>query len=227
MRLPIWATFLTIIGVIILCTLGTWQMQRLAWKNDMERQLQAAYEVPHKDSLRTKDLSEKEYVYGRVRGRLQTDKAILLGARVKDEKAGAELIIPLLMKDGSTLLVDMGFASGELKKQPIHHLKNQKVWFEGITRKPSWNGFTPKNNPEKNVWYRADIDQIAEAKKLKKVVPYIFYAERASHKYDGAFPKNERFAPSNNHLQYAIFWYLMAAALVGVYYFRFVKKANR
>ncbi len=224
MRIPLWPTLLTILGVIILCSLGTWQLQRLAWKNDITAKLEATYDQTPAPSVRAKELTAKEFTFGRVRGRLATDKAILLGTRMKDEKPGADLIVPLVMKDGRTLLVDMGFASGDLKSQPIHHVKNKQVWFEGLARPITWNDFTPKNDPAKDRWYRADIEEIAKAKNLKNPIPVLFFAERASHKFDAAFPNNERFAPSNNHLQYALFWYAMAATLIAVYVLRFLRK---
>ena len=43
MKLPVWGTILTVIGVVVLCTLGTWQLDRLAWKKDLIAKLDAAY----------------------------------------------------------------------------------------------------------------------------------------------------------------------------------------
>ena len=219
-KFPLTASILTLCGVGVLCTLGTWQLQRLEWKAGILRQLDQAYASTEAKDLDIKALGEQNYLYGRIRGKFMADKALLLGYRMQDEKPGADLIVPLETKQG-TVLVDMGFASGKLENQPIHHLNGKQVWFDGLARKPSWNSFTPENIPAKNVWYKADIPQIAAEKDLKNPAPIMLYAERASHKFDATFPNNERFAPSNNHLQYALFWYALAAALIVIYVLRF------
>ncbi len=44
MKLPIGATFFTAAGVAILLSLGTWQVQRLEWKNDIIERLNEGYD---------------------------------------------------------------------------------------------------------------------------------------------------------------------------------------
>jgi surfeit locus 1 family protein len=223
-KFPLAARALTLCGVGVLCTLGTWQLQRLEWKANILKKLDTAYSETVSTGLDVKALGTQDFIYGRIGGKFLADKALLLGYRIQHEKPGADLIVPLETKQG-TVLVDMGFASGSLESQPIHHLNGKQVWFDGLARKPSWNPFTPENIPAKNVWYRADINQIAGEKNLKNPAPVIFYAERASHKFDATFPNNERFAPNNNHLQYALFWYFLALALLAIYVLRFWGKS--
>lgn len=221
-RPPFWASILTLCGAGILCTLGTWQLQRLTWKTEIIEKLSAAYAVGEVKDLDIQALGDVDFIYGRVKGRFLSDKAFLFGVRVKDEKPGADLIVPVRTKEGD-VLVNLGFATGALEVQPIHHLKNKSVWFEGLARNVRWNAFTPENRPEKNIWYRLDWAQIEAAKDLKNLAPAVVYAERASHKFDAAFPNNERTYPNNNHLQYALFWFAMAGVLIVVYGFRFLR----
>ena len=227
MKLPFWATFLTLLGLCILCALGTWQIQRLTWKNDLISRLDAAYESSASTALDLDNINQ-DYVYGRIKGRFMPDNALLLGPRTQDKKIGHDLIVPL--KTGNrTLLINMGWSDWPLGEMPIHHLQNRNVWFDGMIITPGWNSFTPPNEPDKNMWYRLDVKEIAETKQISDPYPFILRAEHASHKFDAAFPNNKRIYPKNNHLQYAIFWFAMAAALLTIYMLRFVignKKAG-
>lgn len=227
MKLPFWATFLTLLGLCILCGLGTWQLQRLEWKNDIIARLGVAYDGNTSIPLDLDNINQ-DYVYGRVKGTFIPSKALLLGPRTQDKKIGHDLIVPLKIKD-RTLLINMGWSDWPLDEMPIHHLQNRNVWFEGMVVTPGWNSFTPENETDKNLWYRLDTREIAETKRLNDPYPFILRAEQASHKFDAAFPNNKRVYPKNNHQQYAMFWFAMAAALLAVYVLRFItgnKKAG-
>lgn len=222
-KLPFWATIFTIAGVIVLCGLGTWQIQRLTWKNEIIAGLNAAYDNPQSQAIDISAFKPGSFVYGRVSGVFLPDKAILLGPKTKDGKIGNDLIVPV-KQNGTAIFVNMGWTASKLEDLPIHHLQNKKLWFEGLARTPRWNSFTPENNPEKNLWYKPDLTEIAAVKNLQHPAPFILHAERASHKFDAAFPNNERWMPANNHLQYAAFWFTMALALCAVYVLRFIRK---
>jgi len=225
MKLPFWATLLTLLGIAILCALGTWQLQRLAWKNDILQKLDTAYESEKSQKMDTADFKDGEFRYGEIGGIFMPDKAILLGPKTKDSKIGYDLIAPIKHKKG-TILVNMGWTeSSKLEDLPIYYVSGKFVRFEGLARKPGWNSFTPDNDPAENLWYKPDIEEIAAVKELKNPLPFMFYAERSSYKFDGQFPNNQRWSPNNNHFQYALFWFFMAGALALIYVLRFVRKA--
>ena len=222
-KLPFWATTLTLIGVITLISLGTWQLQRLAWKNDLIEQLNTAYESENSATLDLENINPDGFTYGRVSGTFLPHKAILLGPRTRNKEIGHDLLVPLKVSN-RTLIINMGWTKYSLDELPIYHLKNKNVWFEGLVRTPKWNSFTPENVPAENLWYKADINEIAEVKDLKSPYPFVLRAENASHKFDAAFPNNERLMPNNNHMQYALFWFSLALSLIVIYVLRFIVK---
>jgi surfeit locus 1 family protein len=222
-RPPLWASLFTGAGIIVLCTLGTWQLHRLAWKTEILRALEAAHSAPGTAPLDFKTLAARDFTYGRAHGRPLADKAFLFGLRMKDGQPGADLIVPLRTDQGD-LLVDWGWVpKGPLENQPALRGIKGTLTIEGLARKPSWTQFTPRNIPERDVWYKMDIVQIAQAKALNTPAPAILYAERISPKPGNGLPDNEPFRPANNHLQYAIFWYAMAVILTIVYAARFLR----
>ena len=220
-KLPFWATLLTFLGLLILCTLGTWQIQRLSWKEDIIAQLDKAYEINPDTALNLE--AAQNYDYGTVTGTFLPQKAILLGPRTREGDVGNDLIVPLEINN-KTLFINLGWSAWPLDEMPIDHLQNKDIQITGLIIIPSWNSFTPENKPEENLWFRLDVEEIARVKNLPNPYPFILRAESTNYKMDAAFPNNEKLYPNNNHLQYAIFWFAMAAALLSVYILRFVKR---
>lgn len=226
MKLPFFATLFTTLGILILCSLGTWQLERLEWKNDLISKLETAYSAENPSPIALDADHTPEFTYGQIEGTFMPDKAFLLGPpTMRDEVPGLNLIVPL-KTEKYTLLVNMGWTSHSLEQQPIYHLQNKTVSFTGLLRYFSWNAFTPPNNPEEDIWYRLDVPLISASKKLENTYPAALIADSANYKFDGAFFSDAAQAkkmPNNNHLQYAFFWFAMAGALITVYVLRFIK----
>lgn len=225
-NIPIWATIFMLLGLCILCALGTWQLKRLKWKAGIIEKLNTAYAGEASQLLDLANIEEQDFSYGRVGGIFMPDKAILLGPRTRNGNIGHDLIVPLKHPDGA-LLVNLGWTNRDINDLPIYHLKDQQVWFEGLARWPDWNYFTPENKPEENLWYRADTAEMTTAQNLKNPFPFLFYAENSSHKFDATFPNNARWYPNNNHLQYTLFWFSMAGILIMIYVLRFIIKSPK
>jgi surfeit locus 1 family protein len=87
----------------------------------------------------------------------------MLGPRVREGASGYHLVTPLVRTDGSTILVNRGFVSKDHAGRPQHSQDNREVDVTGVLRmSESRNRFTPDNQPEKNEWYWADVDAMAE-----------------------------------------------------------------
>jgi len=221
---PFWATTLTLTGLVVLCSLGAWQLQRLAWKNDIIAKLEAAYntENPHDITFENRPA---QFTYGRIKGRFLPDKALLLGPpKIRNEKPGLELIVPLEAQN-RTILINMGWTPHPLDQQPIYHLQNKTITFYGLLRFPPLNAFTPQNAPQDHIWYRLNTTQIEQEKDLNNLYNAYLLADRSDHKFDAAFFSDQnknRLMPNNNHLQYAFFWFALAGALAVIYVLRFI-----
>lgn len=223
-------TIMTGTCVAILCGLGTWQLQRLEWKDALIGRLEAAYAQGAKAPvLGNTDLQniagEKDpMVYGRVEGRILRDKAVLLGPRTDEGRGGYHLLLPL-SSDGHTLIVNAGWVS-DLWQDDLDErlalLPTEPVTVRGILRKPDWSSFTSKNSPSNDMWFRANIGEIAAAKEIQSPYPFILYADNAAPDFHDVKPHEAGWVPRNKHLQYAIFWYAMAVVMMGVYGFYIV-----
>ena len=75
----------------------------------------------------------------------------------------------------------------------------------------------PDNRPDLNYWFWVDLPPMAAATSLSDVVP--FYIDADATPNPGGWPKGgvTHIDLPNNHLQYAITWFALAAAAVVVY----------
>jgi len=226
-RLPPRETFITFCGVAILVCLGTWQVQRLEWKNDIIAKLNTGYDAgvradnTSEAALAAWSLEDAPIGYAALDGRFLRENAILLGPRTHDGRVGYHLLIPLQVQD-RTLIVNAGWVD-ELWKDDTESrlagLPMETVTVKGAIHKPDWSSFASKNSPANNMWFRADLEEIAREKELENIYPFALYAHSIAPALHDVIPHAERWLPRNKHLQYALFWYAMAGALLGVYGF--------
>lgn len=222
---PIIPTILTILGIAVLCSLGTWQLQRLEWKQDLLEKIESRDETTFL-TLRASDMTpENEFFKGEIKGTFLFNNEIKLQARTFDGTPGVHVITPLQLNDNKTLLVNRGWApldyEGAAKAtKPVH--------VTGMVRKITKpNIFVPPNAPAQSNWYSINLEEIAEAKTLKNILPVMLYEidlTEGSHGIHYPDPNALEIHLNNNHRQYAFFWFLLAGILLVIYALRFLRK---
>ena len=230
------------IALVILLALGTWQVERLQWK---EALIASTEQRVHEPPL---PLSEMEKIYrqeGSVEYRPVTVSGTFMhqGERhflaTHDEAAGYNVYTPLMLEDGRFVLVNRGFVPYE-KKDPATRTEGQiegPVSVTGLARDPlsaKPGFFVPDNDTAKNIFYWKDwaaMGSSAGLPNLEEVVP--FFIDADSKPNPGGLPIGGVTIIDfpNNHLQYAVTWYGLALALVGVvgtwlWRYRFPRKSG-
>jgi surfeit locus 1 family protein len=224
----LWPTVMTVAGVAFLIALGNWQMRRLAWKEGL---IGAIAERTHADPVplatveqRAAEGGDPEYARVKVEGRFLNDHELDFYAFDERLGPGYQVVTPLQRPDGSIAFVNRGFVPEELK-DPAKRAAGQLaggVSIVGLVRVPAPAGaFTPANDPAKNIWYWYDLDAMRAAafgSSQARIVPFIVDVE-AEPAPPGGFPKGgtTRLELPNRHLEYALTWYGLAAALVAVF----------
>ena len=204
------AMFLVLIG------LGTWQVQRLAWKTAILAQLDAAERAP------AVPLGDSSVAYTKVAatGRLRPDLAARYGAEVRDLTAGAipgaQLLVPLERQGAPPLLADLGWVP---EHGPPPALPSGEVTITGYLRPPSHPGlFSPADDIDRRRFFTLDPAAVGAALGLPTVAPFTLVALGPEPADSAApIPAQALPRPPNNHLQYAITWYGLAAALLVVF----------
>ncbi len=225
----LWPTLLTVMALAVLISLGNWQMRRLAWKTELSQHIQSRLKAPPISlntalTLHKHDPQNAEYSRVKLSGTFLHDLEIHLYASHK-QQIGWHVYTPLQLDDGRIILVNRGFVPQE-RKAPQKRKSGQlsgKVELVGLLRTPRQKPglFTPDNNIDKNRWFWLDLAEIAKYRLPKgaELLPVTIDAEASD--IPGGWPKGgtTRVHFENRHLQYALTWYGLALALLGVFAF--------
>ncbi|MGB3391280.1 MAG: SURF1 family protein [Pseudaminobacter sp.] len=214
-------------ALVVLVSLGTWQVQRLHWK---EALLATIDHRIHSAPLTLAEIEDRFAATGDVDYWPVTVSGEFLheGERhffATDEgRSGFYVYTPLKLADGRIVLVNRGFVPYD-NKDPATRSAGQiagEVTITGLARNPLAQKpslMVPDNDPAKNIFYWKDRDTMAATAGLPSdagLVPFFIDADDTPN--PGGLPVGGVTIVDlpNSHLQYAVTWYGLAAALAGV-----------
>jgi surfeit locus 1 family protein len=219
--------------VALMFSLGTWQLYRLQWKNALIASIEKAQsEAPEDFSAYSANLLPgKEWHNIRITGYFLNDKELYATPRYYREQMGYAILTPLAVATHSGLqyiLINRGWVPPAQKDPKTRAEGNSTkiVTVEGVIRNPLPQGtFTPDNNPAKNIWFWYDIPAMAKSTKLPLMPVFIDatqvrFADGAALQ-GGPTPFPLEIKIRNDHLGYAITWFLIGIAgivMFGIYY---------
>ena len=92
------------------------------------------------------------------------------------------------------------------------------VMINGIIR-TAWprHLFVPDNAPAANIWFFGDLDAMAKAAAVNDYAPVFLEADATPNPGGLPIGGQTRLTFPDDHLQYAITWFALAGALIGVY----------
>ena len=225
LRPALWPTLISLPILVLSLTLGVWQMERREWKRDILDRMaanQAAAPLPL-DELLKGDPLRHEYGRVKVAGSFLHDKEFHLAARSLKNNVGLQLVTAFKTDDGKIVLFDRGWIPSE-KKEPAKRAEGQvpgRVELTGIVRRnQERRQFAPENAPDKNVWFHVDVPlmrRMAGAPPDPKLDAFFLDADAAPNPGGVPIGGQTRLDIPNDHLQYAITWFLLALAMAGVY----------
>ena len=197
-------------GVLVLVSLGFWQVHRLSWKqailSDIDNTITAEPVELNLELITRKD----QYLPVRSEGQILQEEAHVL-ISLKTKGAGYRLISVFETLSGKILL-DQGFISLE-RKNKLRVTRRVDVlgnlyWPDEI------DSFTPEPDQEKKIWFARDIKRIALALNTK---PILLVARSITPNNSNVMmlPISSVRIP-NNHFQYAITWFSLAFVWLGM-----------
>ena len=221
-RPGLWPSVAVLACLAVLLALGTWQVQRLQWKEELLAERAAQLAAPPAPLPATTD-DWNAFDFRRVEaiGVFRHDLEQLFGARAREQRLGHHLLTPLVRSDGSAVLVDRGWVPSDrvdAETRSAGQVRGQ-IEVTGIGRyraddRPWW--FAPENQPGTGLWFWYDLEAMQDALGLE-LLPVVIEADAAANPGGLPIGGQTRVELPNNHLQYAITWYGLAAALLGVY----------
>ena len=194
---------LGIFGVCVLFSLGTWQLNRLNWKNNLINEVSKSISMkPQLIDIGNIDISS-QYLPISSEGKF-LEKEIHVLFSIKAYGPGFKVIRPFKLKSGEVILVDLGFIKESKKKfkRQINDIRiSGNIFFPNET-----DYFTPYPNLQKNIWFSRDLEKMADYLNTKSIL--VILSSKISDENIVITPLSPNFV--NNHLQYSITWFGMA-----------------
>jgi surfeit locus 1 family protein len=206
-------TVFVIFFILIFIALGSWQIIRLNWKNNLILEIENSFKNPAVEL--TKSNSEN-YLKIKTSGTINFDKQIYLYNLNENGTPGFEVINPILI-NGEDFLINRGWIPFEKKNVKEIDVINEKNIIGTLKFQGKRNIFKPDNDIEENYWFTLNRDDISKftGKEFSK---YIIYLDG---NYQIPRPKKITANISNNHQKYAITWFSLAISILLLYlYFR-------
>ena len=213
--------FVAVPGLLVLLSLGVWQTKRLAWKEGLLENI--SYNLSSQPSILPTELKKSEHNYKmvEVEGSFEP-RSIFILTPVKGSGAGFRVISPLKLINVSKILIDRGV----IKEQDTDRLETlrQKSLVIGYLFWPNETDyFTPDPNLERNIWFSRDLEKMAS---FLETQPILVVA--TENRLDPSLKMQDPTIDiPNNHLQYAITWFMMAILWFGMsayFVYKMIKK---
>jgi surfeit locus 1 family protein len=205
LRKLLFPLILGVAGCGVLVSLGIWQVERLAWKEEILTgidQRLAAAPVPL-----TRFVNEQSDEYSRV-SVTGTPTGEELHVLVSGTEAGTGYrVISKFETDIGPILVDQGLLALDNKDAPPLQVQMRMV---GTLLWPDdQNSSTPDPDLPSNIWFARNVETMSEALDTQ---PLMVVASQTS-------PADSRLTPlpvntatiKNDHFEYAVTWFLLAA----------------
>ena len=214
-------SILVLVGVIVMGSLGVWQVRRLGERRALNEDIQARLAmavIELTDAI--VDPAALNYRHVRVHGTFDPSQEIVLRNQARHDEPGVHLLTPLRLADrNQAILIDRGWIAYDAPRS--QYPVQGEATIEGVARntqtRQGW--LSPQDpavtaeRPRVESWYRVDIARI------QAQVPYPLlplFVEQTSGFVDGSMPAAdlEMDLSDGPHLSYAIQWFAFATILL-------------
>ncbi|TDL76295.1 SURF1 family protein [Palleronia sediminis] len=198
-------------GLAILLSLGVWQLQRLAWKTEMLDRIETRIAGPAEPLPVDPDPEAMRFRPVAVEGSIAGAPLHVLTSTA-ETGPGYRVIAPFETTTGRAVMVDLGVIPTAAKDAAPD---TGPLRIEGNLHWPrESDGFTPPPEAERNIWYARDVPMMAEALGTE---PILVVARGVEPPLPGILLQPVGTAAiANDHLQYAITWFTIAAGWAGM-----------
>ena len=199
--------------ILAFIALGSWQIVRLNWKNNLILEIENSLKNPPVELTQS---NKENYLKIKTSGFIDFDKQIYL-YNLNDKGApGFEVINPILI-DNKNYLINRGWIPFEKKGSKEINFFDENNIVGTLKLQGKKNIFKPNNDIEENYWFSLNRDDILKFTG-KEFSEYLIYL---GGNYELPKPKKITANISNNHKKYAITWFSLAISILLLYlYFR-------
>ena len=199
--------------ILVFILLGSWQIIRLNWKNNLILEIENSLKNPPVELTKT---NQENYLKIKTSGRIDFDKQIYLYNLNDNGTPGFEVINPILVNN-ENYLINRGWIPFEKKNSKEINFFDENNIIGTLKLQGKKNIFKPENDIKENYWFSLNREDITKftGKEFSK---YLIYLDG---NYQSPKPKKITANISNNHKKYAITWFSLAISILLLYlYFR-------
>lgn len=220
----------TIVMLMVLVGLGVWQLQRKDEKHALmaaldQRIATAPVALPPPAQWPSLNAATDEFRRVTFSAVVDTSKDAMVyssGSSIRADVSGPGTwaFVPAKLASGETIAINLGFVQNTLQdraqqNRAVANLARDAQTFTGYIRFPEHAGmFSPKADATRRLWFGRDHEAMAQALGWGKAAP--FYIDLESPAPPSGIPKPGPLSVrlKDNHLQYAITWFGLAAAVL-------------
>ncbi len=199
--------------IFVFIALGSWQIIRLNWKNNLIIEIENSLKNPPVELAKS---NKENFLKIKTSGTIDFEKQIYLYNLNESGTPGFEVINPIIVND-ENYLINRGWIPFEKKgTQEINYIDQNNI-IGTLKSQGRKNIFKPDNDLKKNYWFSLNREDILKFTG-KNFSEYIIYLDG---NYQFPRPKKITANISNNHKKYAMTWFSLAISILLLYlYFR-------
>eukprot|EP00002_Diphylleia_rotans_P014537 TRINITY_DN2834_c0_g1_i4.p1 TRINITY_DN2834_c0_g1~~TRINITY_DN2834_c0_g1_i4.p1 ORF type:complete len:259 (+),score=52.44 TRINITY_DN2834_c0_g1_i4:45-821(+) len=191
--------------------LGTWQVKRHFWKQELLKAVDENLHQPPTDLPQDFTANALQFRPIRIQGVYDHSQEVLVGPRAHKGKNGFHLITPMDLIDGRRVLVNRGWIPAAMKDPALraetHTQGSQEL--EGLLRTGETGSyFTPPSDLSKRIFYFVDLPNIAKLSHSQEILVDSRKTPASGYPVGGLTPLQM----PNNHISYVITWYSLCIA---------------
>ena len=199
--------------ILVFVALGSWQIVRLNWKNNLILEIKNSLKNP---PVELTNSNVENYLRIKTSGSIDLEKQIYLYSLNDAGTPGFEVINPISINE-INYLINRGWIPFEKKNSKEINVFDEKDIIGTLKLQGRKNIFKPDNDIKENYWFSLNREDILKftGKEFSK---YIIYLDG---NYQVPKPKKITANISNNHQKYALTWFSLAISILLLYlYFR-------
>jgi len=199
--------------ILVFIALGSWQIIRLNWKNNLILEIENSLKKPPVELSKT---NSENFLKIKTSGSIDFEKQIYLYNLNDTGTPGFEVINPIIV-DNENYLINRGWIPFEKKDTSEINILDQNNIIGTLKIQGRKNIFKPDNDIKENYWFSLNREDVLKftGKKFSK---YIIYLDG---NYQLPRPIKITANISNNHKKYAMTWFSLAISILLLYlYFR-------
>ena len=191
--------------ISIFIALGSWQLVRLNWKNELLNKIDVSLKKEPVDLMTN---VPKDYLKIKTSGVIDFDKQIYLYSLNEKGLPGFNVVNPIIINNKNFLL-NRGWIPFNKKNTKEINIFDHKTILGTLKKQTKASRFKPVNDVKDNYWFTLDRNDVFKYTN-KNFSPFIIYL---NNNLELPKPKIITVNIPNSHKKYAITWFSLALSI--------------